>query len=140
MADMFSSDAVPEPIGTLIDSFFAALKASPDLASMPERPAEMAYELDQVVSTYLEDHQLSAEAYHQIEHEVLNTLAVELQADHPDPHGLGFPVDAAGNVDPFAVFSALDEHLADLQTPHGFCLDNQDLGSALVAELGVDLS
>jgi hypothetical protein len=113
MGAFSSVESAPEMIGALIDSFFAALKDSPDLSAVAERPAEMAYELDQVVSSYLEEHQLSAEAYQQIEQDVLNTIAADLQADHLDPLGLGFSLDADGNVDPLALFSALDNHFDD---------------------------
>lgn len=114
MTDASTPDSPAELIGTLIGSFFAALKDSPDPISPAERPAEIAYELDQVVSAYLDEHELSAEAYHQIEQDVLNTIASDLHArelEHPLPE---FGYDADGKADPLAVLSALDDHFDDL--------------------------
>ncbi|MFQ6538116.1 MULTISPECIES: hypothetical protein [Aphanothece] len=147
MAAFTSVDSAPEMIGALIDSFFAALKVSPDLSAVEERPAEMAYELDQVVSAFLEEHQLSAEAYHQIEQDVLNTIAADLQADHLDPLGLGFSFDADGNVDPLAVFTALDDHFDDWLLPDHSpdpdaetAMDAIDLSSGFVSDIPSDYS
>ena len=113
MGDLPIASPAAEMIGTLIDSFVSAIKESADLPEPGDRSAELAYELDQVVSAYLDEHELSAEAYHQIEQDVLNTIAADLDTDPLGELGLELSYDADGNVDPMAVFTALDDQLDD---------------------------
>ena len=112
-----------DDITGLIEAFFDAVRASPDLADQEGRSAELVYELDQVVSTYLDDHELSADAYQLIQQDVLNTIAHDLADQHEDfaDHEVSF--DADGNADPSAVMAAIDHHFDQL-----FCCDNLSEG------------
>ena len=54
------------PISDLVDAFLEAAQvvvASSDPEVSEARPAGLTYELDQVVSNYLDAHQLSSEHY-----------------------------------------------------------------------------
>jgi hypothetical protein len=114
MSSVSSSDDLPDMIGALTERFFSALKGSNDLPAMVERPAEIAYELDQVVSTYLDEQGLSVDAYQLIQQDVLNTIAHDLinQQDALDDCDVSF--DADGNADPCAVVAAIDQHFDQL--------------------------
>ena len=78
MADTDASFVAGYVIAGLIETFFEAVRSSPDLAAQEARPAELVYELDQVVSFYLEEQQLSADAYQLIQQDVLNNIAHDL--------------------------------------------------------------
>ncbi|MEA5423793.1 hypothetical protein [Synechococcus sp. CCY9202] len=93
-------------------------RIDPDPAeSMDSAPrlgtAELAYGLDQTVSTYLEDQGLPLEQYHEIQQDLLNALADTLHdqglADHD-----AIVYDDLGNADGAAVLGALDGHVQAL--------------------------
>ena len=113
MADFGALDAAGDALAGLIESFFEAVRSSPDLADQEARPAELVYELDQVVSTYLDDQHLSAADHHLIQQDVLNTIAHDL-AD------LDVSFDADGNADPAAVMAAMDHHFEALFSSDSF--------------------
>ena len=108
-------------IGVLVDTFLevAQALANSEEAVAPElRPAELSYELDQVVSHFLDDHQLSAEHHEALQQEVLNSIAqhlVDEGARTDDGSALFDPDGNAGLVD---VLSLLDEHVG-----HGLVSD-----------------
>ena len=114
MSDAAPLDVVGEGIANLIEAFFTAVRASPDLQDQEGRSAELVYELDQVVSTYLDEQGLSADAYQLIQQDVLNTIAHDLinQQDALDDCDVSF--DADGNADPSAVVAAIDHHFEQL--------------------------
>lgn len=97
-------------IADLVDAFFESVRSVPEIANQEARHAELAHELDQVVSTYLEEHQLSSASYQHIQQDLLNTLAHDLvdQVDFPGDSNVRF--DADGNADPAAVMAAMDHH------------------------------
>jgi hypothetical protein len=116
MADSDALDAAGDAIAGLIESFFEAVRSSPDLAAQEARPAELVYELDQVVSAYLEEQQLTPDAYQLIQQDVLNTIAHDLVNQHDDATDLSASFDDNGNVDPSALMAAMDQHFDDLFT------------------------
>ncbi|MFM7675967.1 MAG: hypothetical protein ACKO5F_10375 [Synechococcus sp.] len=75
--------------------------------------AELAYGLDQTVSSYLEQQGLSLDHYHDIQQELLNALADVMEQRGITEQG-AFAVDEFGNADGAEVLGALDGHLHDL--------------------------
>ena len=117
-------DLSPEhPIADLVGSFLEAAQAvvaSEDPAWLELRPAELTYELDQVVSDYLDVHQLSAEHYEAIQQGVLNSIAQHLEqegveADNPSLF------DSEGNAGLTDVLTLLDQHVV-----HSLATDQAD--------------
>lgn len=126
MADTDASFVASDVIAGLTENFFEAVRSSPDLAAQEARPAELIYELDQVVSSYLDEQQLSSDAYQLIQQDVLNTIAHDLAEQYEDLAHLDVSFDAAGHADPAAVMAAMDHHFESL-----FCSESlSDDGSA----------
>jgi hypothetical protein len=101
------------PISDLVQSFLEAAQAlvgSSDPAVSEARPAELSYELDQVVSTYLEDHQLSPALFESIQQDVLNTLADQF-SDQGEEGLADLPWDNGGDAGLNEVLAYLDQHL-----------------------------
>jgi hypothetical protein len=123
MADTDASFVAGDVIAGLIETFFDAVRSSPDLADQEARPAELVYELDQVVSTYLEEQQLSSDAYQLIQQDVLNNIAHDLAEQHQDLADLDVSFDAHGNADHAAVMAAMDHHFEALFSSESFSDD-----------------
>jgi hypothetical protein len=114
MTDAAPLDVVGEGIANLIDAFFTAVRASTDLHDQEARSAELVYELDQVVSTYLDEQGLSTDAYQLIQQDVLNTIAHDLISFQDSLDDFDVSFDAQGNADPSAVVAAMDQHFDQL--------------------------
>ena len=123
MADTDASFVAGDVIAGLIETFFEAVRSSPDLAAQEARPAELVYELDQVVSSYLEEQQLSADAYQLIQQDVLNYIAHDLAEQREDLADFDVSFDAAGNADPAEVMAAMDYHFETLFSSESFSDD-----------------
>ena len=123
MADTDASFVAGDVIAGLIETFFEAVRSSPDLAAQEARPAELVYELDQVVSSYLEEQQLSSDAYQLIQQDVLNNIAHDLAEQPQELADLDVSFDAAGNADPAAVMAAMDHHFEALFSLESFSDD-----------------
>ena len=108
--DVFSSS--DHPISDLVEAFLEAAQAvvgSTDPAISDARPAELSYELDQVVSAYLDDHQLPADLFEAIQQDVLNRIADQVAQDDADS-GTDLAVDESGNTALSDVLAYLDQH------------------------------
>ena len=68
------------------------------------------YELDELVSDFLDHHALSTDDFHAIEQQVLNSLAEELMQN--DPESFAMEADNQGNFNAESIFSALDQEIA----------------------------
>jgi len=123
MPDTDDSFVAGDVIAGLIDTFFDAVRSSPDLAAQEARPAELVYELDQVLSSYLEEQQLSSDAYQLIQQDVLNNIAHDLAEQHQGLADLDVSFDADGNADHAAVMAAMDHHFEALFSSESFCDD-----------------
>ena len=123
MADPDASFVPGDVIAGLIKTFFDAVRSSPDLAAQEARPAELVYELDQVLSSYLEEQQLSSDAYQLIQQDVLNNIAHELAEQHQALADLDVSFDADGNADHAAVMAAMDHHFEALFSSESFSDD-----------------
>jgi hypothetical protein len=114
MADTDASFVAGDVIAGLTENFFDAVRSSPDLAAQEARPAELIYELDQVVSSYLDEQQLSSDAYQLIQQDLLNNIAHDLAEQYEDLAHLDVSFDASGHADPAAVMAAMDHHFEAL--------------------------
>ena len=110
--DTSSPSFLDHPISDLVGAFLEAAQAvvaSSDPAVSDARPAELTYELDQVVSNYLDVHQLSPEHYEVIQQNVVNSIAQHL-SDDASEHGSAVQLDEQGNAGLTDVISLLDQH------------------------------
>ena len=107
------------PISDLVDAFLEAAQAvvaSIDPESSNARPAELTYELDQVVSNYLDAHQLSPDHYDSIQQDVVNTIAHQF-TDYASDQPVALQLDEHGNAGLTDVISLLDHHYS-IDLPH----------------------
>ncbi|MEB3264760.1 MAG: hypothetical protein VKJ66_10355 [Synechococcus sp.] len=106
-------------VGDLVLSYLEAiqegLQAIEPVASDSPGPgtAELAYGLDQTVSSYLEQQGLPLDHYHDIQQELINGLADVMEERGITEHG-SIGVDEFGNADGIDVLGVLDGHLHDL--------------------------
>ena len=120
-------------ITELVDQFL-------EMASSPEveppgsdsRQAGLMYELDTLVSDYLDQHQLSSDEFHHLEQQVLNTIAEDLINESEalnENDSLDLTQDELGNFDAESVFTALDLSLMEttIEAPsESFGIDAMD--------------
>ena len=116
--DSFSIGSLDHPISDLVGAFLEAAQAvvaTADPSFSDARPAELTYELDQVVSHYLDAHQLSSEHYEAIQQDVVNSIAQHFNDDGSE-NGSTVHVDDQGNAGLADVITLLDHHYSqDLQ-------------------------
>ena len=114
--DDSSSASSDHPISDLVSAFLDAAQtvvSSSDPALSEVRPAELSYELDQVVSNYLDQHQLSHSHFEAIQQDVVNSIAHQITQDSSD-NAYAVQFDEGGNAGLHDVIALLDNHYADL--------------------------
>ena len=119
--DDSSFSSFDHPISDLVGEFLDAahtVVSTSDPALSDARPAELSYELDQVVSNYLDQHQLSSVHFEAIQQDVVNSIAHQMTQDPlGDVYSVHF--DADGNAGLHDVIALLDHHYAyDLSHDH----------------------
>ena len=77
------------------------------------RQAGLMYELDTVVSDFLDQNQMSGDEFHNLEQQVLNSIAEDLISDNSENDSLTLDHDELGNFDAESVFTALDLSLME---------------------------
>ena len=121
------SSSLSESISDLVNQFLD-LSRSPEMETSDSVGSHLGlmYELDSLVSNFLDQNQLSADQFNAIEQQVLNSLAedVILEADVGD-NSFELATDDQGNYDADAVLSALD--LYNLEAPIDIPLDSADV-------------
>ena len=134
---MAESTHFMEPITTtvtgLVDQFLE-MASSPDVEppGSDSRQAGLMYELDTLVSDYLDQNQLSSDEFHHLEQQVLNTIAEDLinGSEVQNENGsLDLTQDELGNFDAESVFTALDLSLMEtsIEAPsESFGIDAMD--------------
>ena len=125
------------PISNLVDAFLEAAQAvvaSVDPENSHARPAELTYELDQVVSNYLDTHQLSPAHYDSIQQDVVNTIAHQFTEQASDQSG-SLQLDQHGNAGLSDVISLLDHHYS-LDLSHSSIDDSAFYSSECAAHPG----
>ena len=96
------------------------------------RQAGLMYELDTLVSDYLDQNQLSTDEFHHLEQQVLNTIAEDLINESEalnENDSLDLAQDELGNFDAESVFTALDLSLMEttIEAPsESFGIDAMD--------------
>ena len=121
------------PITELVDQFLE-MASSPDVEhpGSDSRQAGLMYELDTVVSDYLDQNQLSTDEFHHLEQQVLNTIAEDLINESEalnENDSLNLTQDELGNFDAESVFTALDLSLLEtsIEAPsESFGIDAMD--------------
>lgn len=110
------------PISDLVVAFLDgahALVASRDPSISEALSAELSYELDQVVSNYLDQHQLSPEHFEAIQQDVVNSIAHHISQASTDQQAT-VHFDEDGNAGLHDVIALLDRDYAyDAVHDHG---------------------
>jgi len=124
---MMDSSSLSESISDLVNQFLD-LSRSPEMETSESLGSHLGlmYELDSLVSNFLDQNQLSADQFNAIEQQVLNSLAedVILEAD-VESSSFELAMDDQGNYDADAVLTALD--LYNLDAPIDITLDSADV-------------
>ena len=107
-------------ITELVDQFLE-MASSRDVEppGSDSRQAGLMYELDTLVSDYLDQNQLSTDEFHHLEQQVLNTIAEDLISESEalnENDSLDLTQDELGNFDAESVFTALDLSLMETTT------------------------
>lgn len=96
------------------------------------RQAGLMYELDTLVSDFLDQNQLSADEFNSLEQQVLNTIAEDLISEvstNSENADFALNHDELGNFDAESVFTALDLSILDVsvdQPNEAFVVDGID--------------
>jgi hypothetical protein len=108
---------LPLGLGELVSQFLeTALETAQEAHHLPEpglvSAADLAYGLDEAVSSYLDQHSLPLEQYAELQQQVLEVLAHDLhnQGHLEEPLPL---LDLQGQVDAYAVLEAYGQVLSD---------------------------
>jgi len=114
---MTDPTAAMEPITELVSQFLDMARSQniEPLGSVA-RQAGLMYELDTLVSDFLDQNQLSADEFHHLEQQVLNTIAEDLIGESEilnENDSLNLSQDDLGNFDAGSVFTALDLSLME---------------------------
>ena len=124
---MMDSSSLSESISDLVNQFLD-LSRSPEMETSDSVGSHLGlmYELDSLVSNFLDQNQLSADQFNAIEQQVLNSLAedVILEAD-VESGSFELAMNDQGNYDADAVLTALD--LYNLDAPIDSTLDSADV-------------
>jgi hypothetical protein len=93
--------------------------------------AELAYGLDQMVSSYVDSYGLSIEDHAVIQQEVYNHLAHDLNDPSVDD-GIDIAFDASGDANGADVLAALDDHFMEIYDAHVMPVDSYDDPGSMV--------
>ena len=134
MSDTASAmQPITATITELVDQFLE-MASNPDVEPLgsDSRQAGLMYELDTLVSDYLDQNQLSTDEFHHLEQQVLNTIAEDLISESEalnENDSLDLPQDELGNFNAESVFTALDLSLMEttIESPsESFGIDAMD--------------
>ena len=104
-----------EPITELVSQFLDMARNSEiEPPGSGARQAGLMYELDTLVSDFLDQNQMSGDEFHNLEQQVLNSIAEDLISDSNENNSLlALDHDELGNFDAESVFTALDLSLME---------------------------
>ncbi len=122
MTDIFSSvTAIDSSITDVVSQFLEMASGNQtDHSASGTRQADLMYELDSLVSDFLDQNQISSKEYNVLEQQVLNSVAEELILKSEQNDVLDLTADDQGNYDAESVMAALDLDLsvvADFNDP-----------------------
>ena len=130
---MTDPSAAMEPINELVSQFLETANSPKiDPPGSGARQAGLMYELDTLVSDYLDQNQLSTDEFHHLEQQVLNTIAEDLISKSETQNvndSLDLPQDELGNFNAESVFTAIDLSLMEttIEAPiESFGIDAMD--------------
>ena len=111
---MTDSTHAMEPITELVSQFLDMARNSEiEPPGSGARQAGLMYELDTLVSDFLDQNQMSGDEFHNLEQQVLNSIAEDLISDSNENDSLALDHDELGNFDAESVFTALDLSLME---------------------------
>ena len=112
---MTDSTPAMEPITELVSQFLDMARNSEiEPPGSGARQAGLMYELDTLVSDFLDQNQMSGDEFHNLEQQVLNSIAEDLISDSNENDSLlALDHDELGNFDAESVFTALDLSLME---------------------------
>ena len=111
---MTDSSPAMEPITELVSQFLDMARNSEiEPPGSGARQAGLMYELDTLVSDFLDQNQMSGDEFHNLEQQVLNSIAEDLISDSNENDSLALDHDELGNFDADSVFTALDLSLME---------------------------
>ena len=111
---MTDSTTAMEPITELVSQFLDMARNSEiEPPGSGARQAGLMYELDTLVSDFLDQNQMSGDEFHNLEQQVLNSIAEDLISDSNENGSLALDHDELGNFDADSVFTALDLSLME---------------------------
>ena len=110
-----NSNPAMEPITELVSQFLDMARNSEiEPPGSGARQAGLMYELDTLVSDFLDQNQMSGDEFHNLEQQVLNSIAEDLISDSNENDSLlALDHDELGNFDAESVFTALDLSLME---------------------------
>ena len=109
-APSLSMGSITELVGQFLDM---ARNSEIEPPGSGARQAGLMYELDTLVSDFLDQNQMSGEEFHNLEQQVLNSIAEDLISDSNENDSLALDHDELGNFDAESVFTALDLSLME---------------------------
>ena len=118
--------SIPELITQFLDT---ARVSGANYLDSATRQADLMYELDTLVSDFLDQNQMSGEEFHNLEQKVLNSIAEDLIGESNENDSLSLDHDELGNFDAESVFTALDLWLMEttIEAPsESFGIDAMD--------------
>ena len=118
--------SIPELVTQFLDT---ARDSGANYLDSATRQADLMYELDTLVSDFLDQNQMSGEEFHNLEQKVLNSIAEDLIGESNENDSLSLDHDELGNFDAESVFTALDLSLmeASIEAPsESFGIDAMD--------------
>ena len=103
--------SIPELVTQFLDT---AKESGANALDSATRQADLMYELDTLVSDFLDQNQMSGDEFHNLEQQVLNSIAEDLISDSNENDSLlALDHDELGNFDAESVFTALDLSLME---------------------------
>ena len=102
--------SIPELVTQFLDT---AKESGANALDSATRQADLMYELDTLVSDFLDQNQMSGDEFHNLEQQVLNSIAEDLISDNSENDSLALDHDELGNFDAESVFTALDLSLME---------------------------
>ncbi len=116
MIDITSAGAeIGGSITDVVSQFLDMARTSEiDSPGSTTRQAGLMYELDSLVSDFLDQNQISSEEYNMLEQTVLNSVAEELILKSDDSDSLDLNADDQGNYDAESVMAAVDYNPSDV--------------------------
>ena len=118
--------SIPDLVTQFLDT---ARDSGANYLDSATRQADLMYELDTLVSDFLDQNQMSGEEFHNLEQKVLNSIAEDLIGESNENDSLSLDHDELGNFDAESVFTALDLALMEttIEAPsESFGIDAMD--------------